>query len=186
MKELYNSLDPIQADSLTGPAGAARLKAAGYTAAAVQLGAEGKITMWDMKLAGYSSPANSSSSSAPVAHAGPSRTPRLGWPGSSRSSHHGAIVAGAAGVQGRDAAATATCADSSDAVNLQAAGQPQASAVLKADGPWDVDYFRHQIKPLMHMQPGTDIPDLMMGTKVGLRLLLLAMTHVWMFKLLTT
>lgn len=168
VKDLYNNLEPAQADSLTGPAGAARLKAAGYTAVAVQAGAEGKITMWDLKLAGYM-PADDNGSTAPAADAGPPRTPRLGLPGSSGSSNNGAVttsaVAGAAGVQAKDGAGVT--APSGNGGHLLPAGGQQGPAVLKADGPWDVEYFRHQIKPLMHMQPGGDIPDLLLGTKVG-------------------
>jgi hypothetical protein len=44
--------------------------------------------------------------------------------------------------------------------------QQQQQVVLRADGPGDVEYFRQQVKPLMQMQPGNDLPELLIGTKV--------------------
>jgi hypothetical protein len=44
--------------------------------------------------------------------------------------------------------------------------QQQQQQLLRADGPADVQYFRQQVKPLMQMQPGNDLPHLLIGTKV--------------------
>eukprot|EP00878_Enallax_costatus_P008692 GHUV01009086.1.p1 GENE.GHUV01009086.1~~GHUV01009086.1.p1 ORF type:complete len:500 (+),score=187.40 GHUV01009086.1:197-1696(+) len=179
VKDLYSNIDPAQADSLTGPAGAARLKAAGYPVTAVQAGAEGKISMWDLKLAGYAlATANSNGSggadraAAAEFAAGPPKTPRLGLLAGSANSSSSGTTAGvvlpgnssASGARARDAGRTSA---TGAAVTGKADGQLQQTAggALEADGQWDVEYFRHQIKPLMHMQAGSDLPDLLIGTK---------------------
>ncbi|KAF8062056.1 KRE6 [Scenedesmus sp. PABB004] len=45
------------------------------------------------------------------------------------------------------------------------AQQAAAQQALRADGPWDVEYFRHAVKPLMRLAPGRDLPHLLLGTR---------------------
>lgn len=181
VKDLYSNLDSAAADSLSGPGGAARLRAAGYPVAAVQAAAEGKISTWDLKLAGYTPAAADGNGSVgdktlatelPAA-VGPPKTPRFGVGGSANSSSNGTAAgigiggsSSGSGARMRDAGGNSTAG----AAGTKADGQSQhaAGSVLKADGPWDVEYFRHQIKPLMHMQPARDLSDLLIGTKVRL------------------
>lgn len=160
VQELHANLPLEAAANLSGVAGAAQLKQAGYTALAVQAGVpDGAISMWDLRLAGYlpgdgAGTDGGGSSSRNDCGSGDRPTP------CSRS-----INCSSAGV----AASSASAVDGNNNVQMSHDKQqrPQQQQLLRADGAADVAYFRQQVKPLMHMQPGVDLPDLLIGTQVS-------------------
>jgi hypothetical protein len=158
VKELYSNLPPDQQGQLSGPSGAAQLKAAGYTAAALQEGATpGTFSTWDLKLAGYQVAATSSCPEhAPAASGSAATTAAVGSisPRSPRTSRFQAAVMQARQLQQHAPA--------------QAGQHQQGSMVSQAvgGGQQDVQYFRHQVVPLMQMQPEQDVPPLLLGFKV--------------------
>jgi hypothetical protein len=158
VQDLYSNLAPEAAASLSGVAGAAQLKQAGYTALAVQAGApDGAISMWNLKLAGY----------LPGGVAGTAGV------GSSNGERHRSRSRSFNGGSAAAAASTGSAQQqpaSGDAGGQNACGQiqqqQQQQQLLRADAPGDVEYFRQQVKPLMQMQPDNDLPHLLIGTKV--------------------
>lgn len=138
---LYSHLPADEAVQLSGVAGAAALRAAGYPAAAVQEGAAaGAFSSWDLKLAGYPVTITSSSPAPPAAAGGSYLSPR------SRFSLPAAVLKQQQSVQ-----------------------QPERSSQQDGLGPSDVQYFRHQIAQLVQMQPGMNVPPLLLcsSAKVG-------------------
>lgn len=138
---LYSHLPADEAAQLSGVAGAAALRAAGYPAAAVQEGAAaGAFSSWDLKLAGYPVTITSSSPAPPAAAGGSYLSPR------SRFSLPAAVLK-----------------------QQQSVHQPERSSQQDGLGPIDVQYFRHQIAQLVQMQPGMDVPPLLLcgSAKVG-------------------
>lgn len=139
--DLYSHLPQEAAAQLTGEAGAAQLKAAGYTIAAVQEGAAaGAFSPWDLKLAGY-----------PVTIAAPEPIPVPASHLSPRSRFSAAAML-------KKQHSTQQRAQQQEQPQVQ---QLQAGGQTAAVGLKDVPYFRHQIKPYMQMQVGQHIPPLL-------------------------
>lgn len=154
VSDLYSSLPADEAAQLTGPAGAAKLKAAGYTVAAVQEGATaGAFSPWDLKLAGY---AVTAGTPEPVPAAAGGLSPR------NRFSAAALQLKKQQSVQQRQQ-------EPQQQLPLQQQQQLQGQqgkqqAVV---GPRDVQYFRHQIMPLVQMKTEQDVPPLLLGMRVG-------------------
>jgi hypothetical protein len=158
--DLYTSLPQEAAASLSGVAGAAQLKQAGYTALAVQAGApDGAISMWDLKLAGF---LPGSGPRAAAAASGSSNGSSENRHRSRSRSFNGGLAAGTVASNAQQAGG---CNSGSSTVDDKL--QQQQQQLLRADGPGDVEYFRQQVQPLMQMEPGNDLPDLLIGTKVS-------------------
>lgn len=172
MHDLYANLPTDAAAHLSGVAGAAQLKEAGYTAVAVQAGApDGAITLWDLKLAGFAPASSAAAAAANVATNRRSSTQTCSSTGAAQPPAVAAALQQQDGVGLAAGAAGAACSSSehsSRQLRNNQQQQQQQPDTLRADGPGDVEYFRHQSKTLMHMQPGTDLPDLLIGTKVGM------------------
>lgn len=133
---------------MSGVGGAAALRQAGYTALAVQAGApDGAVSMWDLKLAGYM----------------PGDGAAAGAAGGCEDRHRSRSRS----FNGSATAAAGTAASNTSNRVSENKAQQQQQQQLRADGPGDVEYFRQQVKPLMHMQPGSDLPELLIGTKVS-------------------
>jgi hypothetical protein len=133
--DLFSSLPPEEQAELSGTAGAAKLKAAGYTAAAVQEGAApGAFSTWDLKLAGFPvSTVPISSTAAPTgAVAGGGLSPRSRLQGGALQLRQQQVL-------------------QEQQSQLQQQGRAGAQQAGVLVGPRDVQYFRHQIVPLMHI-----------------------------------
>lgn len=134
MSELYSHLPSHTAAQLTGVAGAAQLREAGYSAAAVLEGAPaGAFSVWDLKLAGYQLPAGCSAEQAPAAG--------------------GAGSAGAGSLSPRTGRLSKQ--------QQQSPQQQQQGQHTAGMRPADVQYFRHQIVPLMQMKAEQHVPPLL-------------------------
>lgn len=163
VRELYSHLPPDQQAPLSGPSGAAQLKAAGYTAAAVQEGAPpGTFSTWDLKLAGYHVAATSSCTDHVPAASGSASPAAIGSI-SPRTSRFQAASLQARQLQQQQS--------SQQQALVQASQQQQGPLVSQAVcGLQDVHYFRHQVVPLMQMQAERDVPPLLLGVKeLGLK-----------------
>jgi hypothetical protein len=163
VKELYSNLPPAQHAQLSGPSGAAQLKAAGYTAAAVQEQAPpGTFSTWDLKLAGYHIAAPSSYADHAAAASGSAPSAAIGSI-SPRTSRFQAAALQARQLQQQQS--------SRQQAQAQASQHQQGAMVSHTvGGLQDVHYFRHQVVPLMQMQAERDVPPLLLGVKeLGLK-----------------
>jgi hypothetical protein len=149
--DLFSSLPPAEQAELSGTAGAAKLKAAGYTAAAVQEGAApGAFSTWDLKLAGFPvSTVPISSTAAPVGAVagGGGLSPRSRLQGGALQLRQQQLMQ-----------------EQQSQLQQQGRAGPQQAGVLV--GPRDVQYFRHQIVPLMHMKAEQDVARLLLSSQV--------------------
>jgi hypothetical protein len=150
VSDLFSSLPADESAQLTGTAGAAKLKAAGYTVAAVQEGAAaGAFSPWDLKLAGY-----------PVTVSTPEPAPAAAGDLSPRNRFS------AAAMQLKKQQSVQQWQQESQQQQLPPQQQLQGQQKV-AVGPRDVQYFRHQITPLVQMKTEQDVPPLLLGMRVG-------------------
>lgn len=138
MDDLFTHLPPAELSQLSGTAGAAKLRAAGYPAEALQEGAAvGAFSSWDLKLVGFPAPVSTQEVAAVPA----------------------AAVAG--GVSPRSRLLPGGALQQRQQQVLQQQQQGQAAAQQAA-----VQYFRHQVIPLMRMQTEQDVPPLLHSSEV--------------------
>lgn len=154
--ELYSNLPAHAASQLSGVGGAAQLRAAGYTAGAVQEGAAaGAFSAWDLRAAGYHYTAAPPISCPPQDTTTSQQSPR------NRPSHASAAA--------QQSFRQHRSHPNQTALLLQ---QQQEQIVKQGLGTaqqqQDLQYFRHQVVPLMQMKPEQHTPPLLLGTKVRL------------------
>ncbi len=146
---------------LEGVAGAKQLKAAGYTATAIQEAAAGAIGAWDLRLAGYSHPgctaAGSSSSSSSSSRVPPlqARAQALTLPLPSKPMTLPAASGGSSG--------------SSGVAELIRELHHTAPGLGMMQPAHSIEYFRQGIKPVMHMEAERDMPKAMLGSRKQVR-----------------
>jgi hypothetical protein len=153
VSDLFSSLPAGESAQLTGTAGAAKLKAAGYTVAAVQEGAAaGAFSPWDLKLAGY-----------PVTISTPEPAPAAAGSLSPRNRFSAATMQ----LKKQKSVQQRQQEPQQQLLPLQQQLQGQQRQQKVVVGPRDVQYFRHQITSLVHMKTEQDVPPLLLGIRVG-------------------